>query len=141
VSASDDELRRVWRTLSTLVHNDDRRAKVADALGMSFARVKALRHLAQAPATGRELAALLATDPPFVTVIVDDLEQRGLVKREPHPTDRRAKLVRATAAGRKAAEQAERLLDEPPDALRALPPKDLAALERILARLGGDAAA
>jgi DNA-binding MarR family transcriptional regulator len=121
--------------MSDLVLDQDRRREVSAALDMSFARVKALRRLAAQPATGRELAARLGADPPFITVIVDDLEQRGLVERTPHPTDRRAKVIRVTDAGRLAAEKAERLLGEPPGALRALPPADLAALDRILAKL------
>jgi DNA-binding MarR family transcriptional regulator len=121
--------------MSDLVLDQDRRREVGAALDMSFARVKALRRLAAEPATGRELAARLGADPPFITVIVDDLEQRGLVERTPHPTDRRAKVIRVTDAGRLAAEKAERLLGEPPAALRTLPPDDLAALDRILTKL------
>jgi DNA-binding MarR family transcriptional regulator len=133
--ARQDTARAVWGTLSSLVHRRDRRAPVSEALGMSFTRVKALRYAVGEPRTGRELAALLGIDPPYVTVIVDDLEGRGLVRREPHPTDRRAKLVRATPAGRRAAEKAERMLDEPPEALLALDPGELAELERLVAKL------
>jgi DNA-binding MarR family transcriptional regulator len=128
-----------WQELRDLVLGADRRRDVTDALGMSFARVKALRHLLERPMTGRELATDLSTDPPFVTVMVDDLEQRGLVERTPHPTDRRAKLVTLTPAGRKAANKANRILGEPPPALRELPAEDLAALERIVAALRGAA--
>jgi DNA-binding MarR family transcriptional regulator len=130
---------RTWQDLRDLVLGADRRRDVTDALGMSFARVKALRHLLERPMTGRELATDLSTDPPFVTVMVDDLEQRGLVERTPHPTDRRAKLVTLTPAGRKAANKANRILGEPPPALRELPAEDLAALERIVAALRGAA--
>jgi DNA-binding MarR family transcriptional regulator len=129
---------RTWQELRDLVLGADRRRDVTDALGMSFARVKALRHLLERAMTGRELAADLSTDPPFVTVMVDDLEQRGLVARTPHPTDRRAKLITLTPAGRKAANKANKLLGEPPPALRALPPEDLAALERIVAALSAE---
>ncbi len=131
----DDLARRVWNVMWDVASSDDRKRAVADALDLSFARVRALRRLAAEPRTNRELARDLITDPPFVTVIVDDLETRGLVRREPHPTDRRAKLIRVTAAGRRAAEKADALLGEPPEALRALPPEDLAALDRILAKL------
>jgi DNA-binding MarR family transcriptional regulator len=129
---------RTWQELRDLVLGADRRAEVSDALGMSFARVKALRHLLERPMTGRELAADLGTDPPFVSVMVDDLEQRGLVARTPHPTDGRAKLIAVTPAGRRAAKKANKILGEPPAALRALPSEDLATLERIVAALRGD---
>jgi DNA-binding MarR family transcriptional regulator len=133
----DEVARRVWTELSSLVRRRDRRPAVSDALGMSFTRVKALIYTAVEPRTGRQLATLLAIDPPYVSVIVDDLESRGFVRREPHPTDRRAKLIRATAAGKRAAEKAERVLYVPPEALRALPAEDLEALDRIVAKLAG----
>ena len=122
-----------WRAMRELVLGHDRREAVADALGLSFARVRALLKLAVRPATLRELAALLGTDAPYATVIVDDLEARGYVVRTVDARDRRAKLVSLTDAGRAAAAEAQRLLDEPPAALRALPADDLAALSRILA--------
>lgn len=126
---------RVWETLASLVRRRDRRPAVSDALGMSFTRVKALLYAADEPRTGRQLATLLAIDAPYVSVIVDDLESRGYVRREPHPTDRRAKLIRATAAGKRAAEKARQVLYLPPEALLALPPEDLEALDRIVAKL------
>jgi len=41
--------------------------------------------LADEPQTLRALAERLLADPPYITLIVDDLEQRGLVRRMPHP--------------------------------------------------------
>jgi DNA-binding MarR family transcriptional regulator len=136
MAATDaDPARRAWRALSSLVLDDDRKVAVSKALGLSFARVRALRRLAAQPLTMRALAAQLTADPPYVTLIVDDLEERGLVERQPHPDDRRAKLVSLTAAGRAAVARAEQILDEPPAALRELAPDDLAALLRVLERL------
>jgi DNA-binding MarR family transcriptional regulator len=134
-AADVDLARRAWRAMSSLVLDQNRKLAVSEALGLSFARVRALRRLAAQPQTLRALAELLAADPPYVTLMVDDLEERGLVKRMPHPTDRRAKLVQLTAAGRVAAARADAILDEPPTALRDLPAKDLAALMRVLERL------
>jgi DNA-binding MarR family transcriptional regulator len=131
--AKDPDLaRHAWRAMSSLVLDDDRKLAVAQALGLSFARVRALRRLAPEPLTMRALADKLKADPPYVTLIVDDLEERGLVERRPHPEDRRAKLVSLTRAGRAAVAKAEKILDEPPAALRELPADDLAALVRIL---------
>jgi DNA-binding MarR family transcriptional regulator len=130
--ADADLARRAWRAMSGLVLDHDRKLAVSDALGLSFARVRALRRLATEPHTLRALAERLAADPPYVTLMVDDLERRGLVQRMPHPQDRRAKLVELTAAGRAAARRADEILDEPPPALRELPAEDLAALLRVL---------
>jgi DNA-binding MarR family transcriptional regulator len=129
---------RAWRGMRMLVlEQHDRRKEVSDALDMSFVRVKALRRIADAPLTMRELAAHLQTDAPYTTLVVDDLEKRDLVRREPHPADRRAKLVTATAAGRAAAARAEDILNEPPPPVLALDADELATLIRIIDRLQG----
>jgi DNA-binding MarR family transcriptional regulator len=135
--ADEDLARRAWRAMSDIVLDHDRKVEVAEALDLSFARVRALRRLAMEPHTLRALAERLAADPPYVTLIVDDLEKRGLVQRTPHPEDRRAKVVALTAAGRTAAARADAILDEPPAALRDAPAEDLAALLRVLERLAG----
>jgi DNA-binding MarR family transcriptional regulator len=48
----------------------------------------------------RELADYLRLDPSQVVALVDELQRRGLVTREPDPNDRRANVVAATAEGR-----------------------------------------
>lgn len=127
---------RVWRGMRGLVlDRNDRRREVCEALGMSFIRIKALRQVAAGPLTLRRLAERLMTDPPYTTIVVADLERRGLVTRTAHPGDRRAKLVTVTPEGARAAELAERVLDEPPAFLAALDPADLAALDRVVTKL------
>lgn len=134
--SDEDQARSAWRAMRTLVlEQNDRRAEASARLGMSFIRIKALGKLAHAPMTMRELAALLAVDAPYTTVVVDDLESRGLAARQPDPNDRRRKIVAVTAEGRRVARKAERLLDEPPAALAALPAADLAHLDRIMRAL------
>jgi DNA-binding MarR family transcriptional regulator len=71
---SSEHAQSAWRAMRTLVFElNDRRAEVAAALGMSFVRAKALRRLARAPMTMRELAAELSIDAPYATLVVDDL--------------------------------------------------------------------
>lgn len=53
----------------------------------------------EAEMTARRLAELLQCDASTATSMIDRLEKRGLVRRIPHPTDRRAKLVQLTPAG------------------------------------------
>lgn len=48
----------------------------------------------------RVIGSRLQVHPTSVTNAVDRLEEAGLVRREPHPTDRRATLVAITQAGR-----------------------------------------
>ena len=54
----------------------------------------------------RDLADFLRLDPSQVVALVDDLQARGLVVREPDPADRRANVVVATPTGRLVYEQA-----------------------------------
>lgn len=139
MSAHDDDVAAAWRAMRGLVLDNDRRREVAETLGLSFARVKALRAVAELPPplTLRALAQHLQTDPPYATRIVDDLEQLGLVARAADPRDRRAKVVEATAEGRALARRAAELLERPPAALRALDPASAASLAQLLARLAG----
>ncbi|QDY06416.1 MarR family transcriptional regulator [Micromonospora sp. HM134] len=51
------------------------------------------------PAPMRELADRLSCEPSNVTAIVDGLESRGLVTRQPDPSDRRVKHVTLTGEG------------------------------------------
>jgi DNA-binding MarR family transcriptional regulator len=121
--------------MSQIALDRDRKIAVSGALGLSWTRVLALRLLATQSQTLRALAQRLSADPPYVTLMVDDLEERGLVQRLPHPEDRRAKLVELTAAGRAAAAHADVILDEPPAELRQVPAEDLATVLRVLEQL------
>jgi DNA-binding MarR family transcriptional regulator len=47
----------------------------------------------------RDLAEVLGLDPSQVVALVDELAATGLVERRPSPTDRRQRLVAATAQG------------------------------------------
>ena len=55
----------------------------------------------------RELAEFLRLDPSQVVALVDDLQARGLVRREPDPTDRRANVVVSTPDGHALFERAQ----------------------------------
>jgi DNA-binding MarR family transcriptional regulator len=125
-----------WSSMRALVLDlHDRRFAVSDAIGMSYLRAKALRMLESGPLPMRDLANVLVTDPPYVTVIVDDLEERGLVERQVNPADRRSKLVRITAAGRTVARKAKKIQSAPPEALSALTDAELATLDSLLRKL------
>jgi DNA-binding MarR family transcriptional regulator len=121
--------------MSDLVLDNQRRREVSEAVGISFARVRAIRRLARAPMSMGELAAALGTDPPNATALVADLEAQGLVRRRPHPTDGRAKLVETTSEGEDLARRADAILATPPPELGALGEEDLETLRRILARV------
>ncbi len=124
--------REVWLLMSDLVLDHQRRRDVSDAVGTSFSRARAVRRVARQPMSMGDLAAALGIDRPNATVLVDDLETQGLVRRTPHPTDRRAKLVEATRKGKTLARRADEILSTPPAALSSLRPEDLETHRRIL---------
>jgi DNA-binding MarR family transcriptional regulator len=133
--ADDDAAREVWLLMSDLVLDHTRRREVSEALGMTFGRVRAIRTLAREPLSMGELAAALGIDRPNATVLVDDLEAQGIVRRRAHPTDRRAKLVEPTRRGKALARRADEILATPPAALAALDAAELATLREILERV------
>jgi DNA-binding MarR family transcriptional regulator len=133
--AAPDLSREVWALMSSLVLDNQRRRQVSEAVGLSFSRTRAVRRVAAAPMSMGELAAALGIDRPNATVVVDDLERQGLVRRRPHPTDRRAKLVEATRKGRSVARRANEILGTPPAGLSALSPEDLSTLRGVLASI------
>ena len=136
MTGTDERATRIWNGLwAGLYDLDARKREVALTLDISFAKTRALRRLVGGPVAMRELAQLLATDPPYVTLLIDDLESRGFVTRTVNPQDKRTKTVALTAAGAEVAARAQQILDRPPEALLALPEADLEALDRIVARL------
>jgi DNA-binding MarR family transcriptional regulator len=134
----DHAAREAWQAMADLVLNNQRRREVSDQVGLSFGKARALRRIARRPMPMGELAALLGVDPPNLTTVIDDLEHAGLVERQAHPTDRRVKLVAATAAGAALAQQAQDILERPPGRLLELPADDLKTLGRILSRVQRD---
>jgi DNA-binding MarR family transcriptional regulator len=134
MSDRDDAAREVWLLMSDLVLDNERRRDVADAVGMTFGRARTIRRLARRAMSMSELAETLGIDRSNATVVVDDLEAQGFVRRRPHPTDRRAKLVEATAKGKRLARRAEAILATPPPAITALSAEDLQMLRALLER-------
>ena len=134
----DRAARQAWQAMADLVLHNERRREVSEEVGLSFGKIRALRRIARRPMPMSELASLLTVDPPNLTPVVDDLEQAGLVERQPHPTDRRVKLGVVTPAGAAMAQAANEILARPPTRLGALPTEDLESLVRILAQLQGD---
>lgn len=137
MSTAAENARAAFAVMADLVLDNQRRQAVSEAVGLPFGRVRALKRIAARPMTLRELADAMNVDPPNCTAIVDDLENRGLVERRPHPTDRRSKLVVITRAGAQLAKKAKAVMDRPPAQLAALSPADLRKLAEILARATG----
>ena len=59
----------------------------------------------EAPISPNHIADRLIISRASVTSLLDSLEKRGFVKRQPHPSDRRMLLVEQTNSGRQVANQ------------------------------------
>ena len=59
-----------------------------------------------------KLAAHAKTDIMMTSKVLRTLEQKGLIKREPHATDTRANAIRVTAKGRNLAQQTIQVVEQ-----------------------------
>ena len=83
-----------------------------------------------------DLAESLHIAPRSATEVADGLQERGLVERSPDPGDRRAVLLRPTAAGRRVrAEVGHARAADSAELFARLGPEDRATLARILRTL------
>jgi DNA-binding MarR family transcriptional regulator len=93
------------------------RAEGLERRGLTAPRLRLLSVLhARGPLTSVELSRHLEVTPRAVTALVDGLAELRLVRRRPHPSDRRATLVALSAAGIRLCARADsgyaRLADE-----------------------------
>lgn len=83
--------------------------------------------------TPAKLARALAVTAPNITMWVDKLQARGLVRRESSPTDRRAQMLFLTAEGeRLASEATRRIVEAEAKALAVLSAGERAILVELL---------
>lgn len=106
--------------------------------GITFQQYNVLRILrgARAPLPTMEIAERMIEDTPGITRLVNVLDERGLIRREQWPGDRRQTLCQITPAGLRILED----LDPPVDALddaaaSALTDDELETLLQLLGRV------
>ncbi|MBX3442870.1 MAG: MarR family transcriptional regulator [Planctomyces sp.] len=86
--------------------------------------------------TQRELGQRMSSDPSTVRAMLVLLERRGLIQRESHPTDARARTVSLTPAGRRKFRQLWKAGNSIRETMfGALPPDEAAALVRNLTKI------
>lgn len=126
-----EAVRRVVRELRL----SGRRAE--DAVGLSGAQLFVLQRLGDgACASLAELAARTMTDPSSVSVVVQRLVARGLVRRAPSAADARRRELALTARGRAVLGRAPELAqDRLIAALGGMSARDRGALSRGLDRM------
>ena len=138
--SAGDPASEAWALMTSLFApkgGKPRFVRIAHEHGLAPQQAGALKALAE-PVPMGSLAEALHCDSSNVTGIVDRLEQRGLVRREPAPGDRRVKLLVLTDEGERVRRAIIRSFAEPPPQLEALPKRDQLALRDILRRALGD---
>lgn len=106
--------------------------------GLTFARFEALvllYHSQRGSLPMRVMGQRLQLHPTSVTNIVDRLEGDGLVKRIPHPTDRRTTLVEITEAGEQRRAEATEAVTSVRFGLRGLTDRQTVALTDLLSKV------
>jgi len=108
---SDTDLAVTLRITVSRLARRIRAERAAEGLPeLSDTQFAALAALArQAAMTPGELAAHEKVQPPSMTRVIAVLEERGLLARAPHPTDKRQVILTATAAGQSLVGQVRRL--------------------------------
>jgi DNA-binding MarR family transcriptional regulator len=131
--------REAWRTIFRLLFDGQAHSRMSEAsaaVGVSAGLLKALFHLE--PGEGlpmRDLADHWRCDASYVTNLADALEQRGLATRQPHPTDRRVKMIALTEEGVATRKVALELLHEPPPSFGALTAAEQRQLRDLLRKV------
>jgi DNA-binding MarR family transcriptional regulator len=114
-----------------------RRLRKHDLAGLTPSQLSTLSYVGKSgPVRLGDLAAAERIAPSTLTRVVNVLEERGYLRRQPAPDDARAYLVTVTEAGvgvlDRIREEGTRMLA---DILQTLPPDELAALEAALPAL------
>ena len=128
---------QVWRAMAALVidNRDSWKRAVVEETGLPFSRIRILMRLSGRPMTVKQVAKAATIDAPAATVAVNDLEERGLVVREPDPANRRCKVVSLTEDGRAIVRKIDAVDDPAPDVLAALDDTELKKLRAMLEKL------
>ena len=110
-------------------------AALAD-VGLTARMQCVLVHALEEERTQIQLAALADLDKTTMVGTVDDLERRGLAERRQSATDRRARIIAVTDAGRAAAIEGQRIVDRVhAEALGGLPEPEREAFVAALVQL------
>jgi DNA-binding MarR family transcriptional regulator len=106
-------------------------------LDLTASEINALGNLADGvPRTVSELGAAVGSRPTTLTGILDRLERRDLIARDPHPTDRRAVVITLTDTGRTKADViASALAAIERHALAGVPAAAIAGFRTVVAAL------
>jgi len=110
---------------------------ILDAHGLTMWAYSVLLHLDETPIrTQAALAETIRADKTRIIAVLDDLEARELIRRQPDPMDRRVRLLSLTAEGRRLREAVQSAIQEGEERLLAqLPAADRNGFLRALQAL------
>lgn len=134
VEANIRSLGFLVQDVARLLRNDFG-ARVAGAgLELTTGEARALVHAVSAAGSRQtEIADRMGVEPMTLCGYVDRLEARGLVERQPHPDDKRAKRIVPTDAAAEAISSIMPLTRGMiADAVEGLPEEDVATFRRVL---------
>jgi MarR family transcriptional regulator, transcriptional regulator for hemolysin len=105
-------------------------------IGMSARGYHILRAALSGEHTQTELAEMVGLDKTTMVVALDELELAGLAERHPAPEDRRARIIRVTAAGKRKVGEADEVKERvQTEVLGELSARESAALMNALTKL------
>lgn len=126
----------LWKAARAVEAYAEKSVAGLEMCGSDFAVLEALLH--KGPLAVNEIGKKVLLTSGSITVAVDRLEDRGLVERRAHGTDRRARIVHLTKEGRKMITRAyaDHAADLERLAAASLTTKERAALIRLLKQIG-----
>lgn len=139
IPARPDPASEAWACIAELFMggaNHERFHAACDAINVGPPALKML--LSMEPGVGtpmRAFADKMRCDASWITSLVDDLEERGLVERRILPTDRRVKTVLITKAGVAAQAKAQKVLHTAPRSMDALTITEQRQLRDLMRKL------
>jgi MarR family transcriptional regulator, transcriptional regulator for hemolysin len=118
-------------------------AVAAAGLEVTVGEARTLFHAAREDGMRQAaLAERMGIEPMTLVNYLDRLERRGLIAREPDPSDRRAKIVRVTPAAEPFLERLEAVArGVRRQAVSGLPEREMEAARRALERIRGNLSA
>jgi len=130
----------LWKATSAVQAHAEKSISDLQMCNSDFAVLEALLHKGPLPVNEIGRKVLLTSG--SITVAVDRLETKGLVERRAHETDRRARMVHLTKAGRKLISRvyAEHANDMEMLASASLTKEERKMLIRLLKKIGYEAA-
>ena len=130
----------LWRAARAVAAYAEKSLSQLDLCGSDFAVLEALLH--KGPLAVNEIGRKVLLTSGSMTVAVDRLEDKGLVERRAHGSDRRARVVHLTEEGRKliARAFADHAADMERLASTSLTTEEHETLIRLLKQIGYEAA-